>query len=284
MAPNSANMSQHARSPEYACPPGRARAAFLAAQVDALLTGEPNPASPAASDPPAKKSSSKKCKSIASTRAKASLRASKTLKRKIETASDPDFEHHRRKCKICSHPEREAIEDLFIHWHSPESIHDQFGDYPPFDVSSIYRHARAAGLYARRSKNLRAVFDLLLEQADSVQPTAHGIVAVVRAYSCLTKTNQWVEPEKRVHIINNVYRHDAPTPSTTSAPGDASLAASQTSSAPAQSISQTAHVSTTAPQKSNASFSKSRTSNTRPPTSALPNRQPAELESPPTRT
>jgi len=294
MAPNSAGMDPYSR------------AAFLAAQIDALRGPEPAKSSavPEIAMPQSRKSKEKPAMSASpASHAKSLLRARKPAPRraagsksKIKThlSHESSFERHRRKCRICCHPQREAIEELFIHWHSPESIHHDFAIYPPFDVSCLYRHAHAAGLYKKRSRNLRDVFDLLLEQAGNVLPTAHGIVAVVRAYSCLTKTNQWVEPERRVHIVNDVHRHDlsaaADSPacpdqvratSITSAPGEDSRAGSQTSSAPAQSISQTAHVSTTAPnpQKSNVPFSDSLTSNLRHRTSNLSNRQPPKLES-----
>ncbi len=179
-------------------------------------------------------------RSTAATRAKAALRASKLARRgepvrPVGTAAKPpvpsesSFEHHRRKCLVCNHPEREAIEELFINWHSPRAIHSEFGIYPRLDWSSIYRHARAAGLYAKRRKNLRAVFDLVLEQAADVAPTAHGIVAVVRGYSCLTDTHKWVEPEKRVRITNHVYRHDLPAAADVPACPEEGRAASNTS-------------------------------------------------------
>jgi hypothetical protein len=107
----------------------------------------------------------------------------------------PDFERHRRKCAVCNHPEREAIEELFIYWHSAGSIQDHF-NLP--DWSTLYRHAHAAGLYERRRHNIRAVLDHLLESADGVEATPMSIVAAVRAYACLTDSGAWLEPAKRV--------------------------------------------------------------------------------------
>lgn len=157
------------------------------------------------------------------THAKAALRSKSPSRRSLDEGGSPhpspgnaeaesSFERHSRKCTICNHPDREAIEELFINWHSPQSIRGLFAIYHPFDWSAVYRHARAAGLYAKRSKNLRAVLDLLLEGATHVKPTAHGVIAAVRAYSCLTEEHKWVEPEKCVHIVSEVYRHDAPAP------------------------------------------------------------------------
>lgn len=150
--------------------------------------------------------------------AKAALRAkasnhsstSESVSLPVHTASNAgsdasDLEHHSRKCQVCRHPHRETIEGLFVNWHSPRDISDEFDR---LDWTSIYRHARATGLYAKRSRNLRAVFDLVLENASAVTPSAQGIVAVVRAYTALTENNTWTEPEKRVHIINHIFRHD----------------------------------------------------------------------------
>jgi hypothetical protein len=262
------------------------------------------------------------------TRAKAALRARKPARRggsSSESASprslgeggssrrslsdaeaESTLERHSRKCKICNHPDREAIEEMFINWHSPQSIHGEFAFRRPFDWTAVYRHARAVGLYEKRSKNLRAVFDLILERAAQVNPTAHGIVAVVRAYSCLTDAHQWVEPERRVHIVNEVYRHDLPAVAGLPASPDTRTASAI--SAPessAESVSATADATATghAPSQSSVSVSsmphpaphpKSSYACSPPTTSHSPalsregplssNRQPSELESTPTNT
>ena len=39
-----------------------------------------------------------------------------------EAKLPPDFARHARKCRICSHPDRDAIEGDFIRWRSPELI------------------------------------------------------------------------------------------------------------------------------------------------------------------
>jgi hypothetical protein len=59
---------------------------------------------------------------------------------------------HQSGCKICSHPQREEIERDFITWKSPTPIVKQYG---LADRTSIYRHAHALGLFAKRSRNVR---------------------------------------------------------------------------------------------------------------------------------
>ena len=71
-----------------------------------------------------------------------------------ETARRADLERHSRKCTICRHPDRDAIEHDFLHWCHPVDIAEEFG---LADHSSIYRHAPpdylhvAASQFASRS-------------------------------------------------------------------------------------------------------------------------------------
>jgi hypothetical protein len=125
------------------------------------------------------------------------VRASRASKRIIARPPEPEtpLERHERKCLVCHHPERETIEDMFVHWHQPfRMAHDY--DLP---LRSLYRHAHATGLLAARRRNLRCVLDHILERATSIHITSDSIVRAVRAYTCLTDDNKWVEPA--THVI-----------------------------------------------------------------------------------
>lgn len=125
------------------------------------------------------------------------LRATPKSKRILARPMEPEtpLERHERKCIICHHPERETIEDMFVHWHQPfRMAHDY--DLP---LRSVYRHAHATGLLAARRRNLRCVLDHILERATSTHVTSDAIVRAVRAYTCLTDDNKWVEPA--THVI-----------------------------------------------------------------------------------
>jgi hypothetical protein len=226
--------------------PPYARAASIRAQLDRLLDNAAAPAPPpsipgsdqlqpstvepqSAPEPQRiQRPKKRRPRSTAAARVKAKMRASKLPSSK-EDQAESSFDRHRRKCLVCNHPQREAIEELFINWHSPRALVGEFGIHPRLDWPSVYRHARATGLYAKRRNNLRAVFDLVLEQASGIAPTAQGLVAVVRGYSCLTDTNQWIEPEKRVHVINHLYRHDLPAAADAPACADEGKSASNAS-------------------------------------------------------
>lgn len=73
--------------------------------------------------------------------------APQTSDRSPATAISP--ERHRRLCVVCRHPDRHWIEEAFLHWRSPQQIAIQ---YKIPDRASIYRHARALGLFALRER------------------------------------------------------------------------------------------------------------------------------------
>jgi hypothetical protein len=125
------------------------------------------------------------------------IRAARKSKRFIarEPESETPLERHERKCVVCHHPERETIEDMFVHWHQPFRMSHDYG----LPLRSLYRHAHATGLLAARRRNLRCVLDHILERATSTRVTSDSIVRALRAYTCLTDDNKWVEPA--THVI-----------------------------------------------------------------------------------
>ena len=130
-------------------------------------------------------------------KARPPVRAIHTSKRSIARPpeSETPLQRHERKCIICHHPERETIEEFFVRWQQPHRMAQEY-DLP---VRSLYRHAHATGLFAARRRNLRSVLEYILEDASVTQVTGDCIVRAVRAYTCLTDDNKWVEPA--THVI-----------------------------------------------------------------------------------
>ena len=121
----------------------------------------------------------------------------------------PDLARHARKCIICHHPNREAIDGEFIHWLHPDNIVDEY-ELP--SRSALYRHAHATGLYELRRRNLRYSLEHVIQEAERTTPTADGIIRAVRAYSRVTTDGRWIEPAQRIVVI----RRPAPAPVLTS--------------------------------------------------------------------
>jgi hypothetical protein len=134
-----------------------------------------------------------------------------STRRRHRPAVDPA--RHARKCEICRHPERAAIEREFIDWHPPGTIVD---DYQLNSRAGTYRHAHAVGLFPRRRHNLRCSLELLIQEGQRTSPTGDTIIRAVRAYCRVTRDGRWIEPPK--HLI--ISRRAAAPPPRQSSPAD----------------------------------------------------------------
>lgn len=114
---------------------------------------------------------------------------------------------HERKCTICHHTEREAIEEEFVHWRSVSRLAQQYGIE---DYRTIYRHARATGLIELRRENIRSALDNIVERSDTTKVSGECILRAIRAYSCIDDMGRWIDPPSRV--VFTTARVNAPLP------------------------------------------------------------------------
>lgn len=105
-------------------------------------------------------------------------------------AKPVSLSRHRRNCSVCAHAQRAEIEADFIAWRSPAALATEYGFA---DRASMYRHAHAFGLFAKRQANVRAALERIIEQADAVQVTAAAVVSAMQAYSKIDSAGQWIE-------------------------------------------------------------------------------------------
>jgi hypothetical protein len=125
----------------------------------------------------------------------------------IVNSEVPELSRHHRKCSVCRHPERDAIEEAFLHWQSPNQIAIEH-DLP--NEASVYRHAHATGLFDRRDNNLRFALGNFIERVSEIQiVTPDAIVRAVRAYTRVSKTGEWVEPPRQI-IVTHVKAAEPP--------------------------------------------------------------------------
>ena len=92
------------------------------------------------------------------------------------------FGRHEHGCKVCSHARREEIDRDFINWKSPALIAKEYGLK---DRSSVYRHANALDLFAKRQRNVRAALERIIERAYEVEVNAAAVVSAVRTYASI---------------------------------------------------------------------------------------------------
>lgn len=104
---------------------------------------------------------------------------------------------HQRNCSVCAHAQREEIEADFVAWRSPASIATEYG---LADRTSVYRHAHALGLFAKRQRNVRAALERIIERAGEVDVTASAVVSAVQAYSKINAAGQWIDRSEQVSL------------------------------------------------------------------------------------
>src|ERR1700752_330385 len=104
---------------------------------------------------------------------------------------------HRRNCSICAHERQEEIEADFIGWRSPATI---AAEYELAYRASVYRHAHALGMFAKRQRNVRAALERIIERAGEVDVTASAVVAAVQAYSKINAAGQWIDRTEQVSL------------------------------------------------------------------------------------
>ena len=102
---------------------------------------------------------------------------------------------HARKCVICKHPEREAIEEQFVHWiHADRIVEDH--DLP--SQTNLYRHAHATGLFNLRRCNVRSALEHLIEESIHAPVTGDTVIRAVRALVHINAKGRWIEPPKEL--------------------------------------------------------------------------------------
>lgn len=106
-------------------------------------------------------------------------------------------ERHEQHCGICKHEERESIERDFIGWRSPITITEE---YALSNRATVYRHAHALGLFAKRQRNIRAALERIIERSESVEINASAVVAAIVAYSKINSEGRFIERTERVDL------------------------------------------------------------------------------------
>ena len=132
----------------------------------------------------------------------------------ISPVHPPDFSRHARRCCICQHPDRDAIEGDFVRWRSPELIAQ---DYKIASRNSIYRHAHCVGLYAWRRRELGRVLEGILESAEHIPlELSDVVIRAARIYAHLDEHGNWFEPPRTNFILTGpapgLYPLESPVP------------------------------------------------------------------------
>ncbi len=109
-------------------------------------------------------------------------------------------ERHSRKCAVCNHEDREAIEEAYLNWTSPEHIARQF-DLRSY--VSVYRHVEAVGLATLRRRRKHAALDLIIERAGHARVTGGDVIRAIITSARIGDDGEYNEPVRRTQINHN---------------------------------------------------------------------------------
>jgi len=99
---------------------------------------------------------------------------------------------HQAQCSICKHPRREEIDEAWVAWGYTGQIAKDF------DVSrdSIYRHAHATGLFAKRRANFKIICEKVLERVDRTPFNGSNVMSMFNLYVKLNLAEKETEAER----------------------------------------------------------------------------------------
>lgn len=127
----------------------------------------------------------------------------------------PPPKRHSRKCQICNHPDRKAIESAFVDWKRASWIEHHYGLR---GKSTIYRHARATGLDVRRHEDLSRAAERIAETVNRLQtPKASLILRAVQTLASLNERGQRIKPPATSRVVSAAAPPAFPTSSITTA-------------------------------------------------------------------
>src|SRR5215831_3424853 len=93
-------------------------------------------------------------------------------------------------------PRREEIEQDFLNWASPTRIATDH----EISRDSIYRHARALDLFAKRQHNVRAALDKLIEQSGEVEVNAAAVDSADQSNAKVNAQGQWIDRSETLNL------------------------------------------------------------------------------------
>src|SRR5271156_6082539 len=128
----------------------------------------------------------------------------KSRRKYKDESHEPTFlERHSRKCSICRHPQRQQIDESFLHWRSPATIMHCFGIE---NETTIYHHAHAFNFFALRNRNLQSAPSNIVEDIDRHSFTGAEMLDAVRALAHLTADGRWIHPTSKSEVMYSIQR------------------------------------------------------------------------------
>lgn len=110
----------------------------------------------------------------------------------MKTDACVNLGRHKAQCSICKHPNCKEIEDAWVGWGYTVQIAREFG----VSRDSIYRHARALNLFAKREANDKVICEKVLERVDWTQFTGSNYISILKLHREIRLAEKKAEAER----------------------------------------------------------------------------------------
>ncbi len=138
-----------------------------------------------------------------SRRRKKSRSGAKATRSRGSSKQNSLLEHHQTQCGICGSEHQEEIEEAFINWESVDTIARGFS----IPRRTVYRHAHATGLFAKRDRNIRRALGLIIHRADKVRDvSADSVIRAAKTLAHINEHGEWTTPPTHVIVSSGTAR------------------------------------------------------------------------------
>jgi hypothetical protein len=93
---------------------------------------------------------------------------------------------HQSQCSVCSHPQRQEIEEAWLNWGNTTLLADHY----KVSRDAIYRHMKALGLFSERQKRVKFAYEKIIERLDMVSVSGSTVLAALKAYISLCEREE----------------------------------------------------------------------------------------------
>lgn len=117
---------------------------------------------------------------------------------------------HQSQCSVCTHPQRQEIEEAWLDWANTIDLADKCG----LSRDAVYRHMHVLGLFHERQKRRKRLYENILERAPITSFRSSDIVKLLKEYMALCEreeANQAASPPAQ-EVLDPVPGQEAVVP------------------------------------------------------------------------
>jgi len=103
-----------------------------------------------------------------------------------QEGSSAGVRRHQSQCSVCSHPQRQEIEDAWLNWANTTELADKYR----LSRDALYRHMHALGCYSERQSRRKRLYENILERAQMTSFRGSDLVRILKEYALLCEREE----------------------------------------------------------------------------------------------